>query len=907
MELARDLGPKPAAFDVILRDGQSLHVRPIRPDDRERLQDLFYRVSPETRYLRFHYVKNYISDKELKYYTEVRPPDRSAFVATQGEAEAERIVAVARWDRLADDRTTAEVAFLVEDNIQVRGIGTALLEQLVMTANRYKVKRFVGHVLPENTRMLELFEESGFKVTRELEEGTLHILLDIAEQEEYTERQAIREHIARSAGVRRLLYPHSVAVIGASRDPESVGGAVFRNLLNGGFSGTVFPVNPNTRSVAGVLSYPTVLEVPSDIDLAVIVVPARFVLGVVDDCGKKGVRGLVIISVGFGEAGPEGVERERQLREKVLAYGMRMIGPNCLGILNSDPEVKLDATFSPQKPPMGNIGLGSQSGALGLALLDYAQSINLGIAHFVSLGNSVDISSNDLLEFWEDDAKIEVILLYQESFGSPRKFSRIVRRVARKKPIVAVKAGKSQVGAKAASSHTGALAAADVAVDAMFRKAGVIRVDSIEEMFDVAESLAYQPIPKGNRVGILTNAGGPGVLAADACEGLGLKVPQLSKETQDKLREFLPPEAALGNPVDMIASAQPEAYREALSILLKDPGLDAIVLIYIPPLVTRPEDVAANVRKAMARYRGNKPVLANFMMSQGSRVDLRIDSKRYVPSYIFPESAVRALARAYQYSQYLKQKEGRVPKFPEIDAERARKALLASAKITGEGTWLLPEVASNLLKEYGISMVETRVAKTAEEAAEEMLSLDIPIAMKIRSSSVVHKTDVGAIALGLMTEHDVKHAFHNIMKRLKAAGLKERTEGVVLQPMVQGAQEVIVGMSQDPMFGPLVMVGMGGTQVELLKDVVFSLHPLTDVDAERMLRQLKSFPLLEGWRNTPTRDIEALRDVILRFAALIEDFPEIDQMEINPLMVMSDNGGCVAVDVRIFVKSVREA
>lgn len=899
-------GAKPAGEEVILKDGQSLYVRPIRPDDKERLKDLFYRVSPETRYLRFHYVKNYISDKELRYFTEVRPPDRAAFVATTGEGGAERTVAVARWDRLRDDRKTAEVAFLVEDTIQVRGVGTALLEQLVGAAAKYKVKRFTGAVLPENTRMLHLFEESGFKTTKSLEEGVICITLDIEEQEEYEERQAAREHLARSAGVRRLLYPHSVAVIGASRDPESVGGAVFRNLLGAAFHGAVFPVNPNAASVGGVLAYPSVLDVPSDIDLAVIVVPAARVLDVVDDCGKKNVRGLVIISAGFGEAGPEGIERERLLKQKVVSHGMRLIGPNCLGIVNSEPNVRLDATFSPVRPPMGNLALGSQSGALGLALLDYANSINLGISHFVSIGNSVDISSNDLLEFWEDDENVDVILLYLESFGHPRKFSRIVRRLSRKKPIVAVKAGKSQVGARAASSHTGALAAADVAVDALFREAGVIRVDTIDGMFDVAQALAYQPIPKGPNVGIITNAGGPGVLAADACVGMGLNVPTLSKQTQDKLREFLPREAALGNPVDMIASAEPQAYEKALSIMLRDRDLDAILLIYIPPLVTRPEDVAASIRRAMSGYRGKKPVLANFMMSAGSRVDLRIDDKRYVPSYIFPESAVRALARAYHYSVHRRRPEGRIPKFPEVDAEKARRALEDSTKLTREGTWLLPEVAEDLLKEYGIPMIDTRIAASAEEAVEQALTLDVPIAMKVRSSSVVHKTELGAIALGLMTEKEIKLAFHDIMRRLKAAGLREQAQGVVLQPMVEGAQEVIVGMSQDPVFGPLVMAGMGGTEVELLKDVAFSLHPVTDVDADQMLRQLKSFPLLEGWRNNPVRDVDALKEVLLRFSALIEDFPEIDQMEINPLMVFEKGHGCVAVDVRVFVKAVPE-
>lgn len=888
-------------LEVILRDGQSLHVRPINPEDKERLREFFYRLSPFTRYLRFQHVKNNISDEELAYFTEVELPERCAYIATMGEGSEQRIVAVGRYDAVPGMQS-AEVAFTVEDNIQVRGIGTALLEKLAQTAASYRIKRFLAGVLPENTRMLELFDESGFKITRELNEGVYQISIDLEQQEEYAKRQAVREHIARSAGVRRLLYPKSVAVIGASREPDSVGGALFRNLLNGGFTGPVFPVNPYATSIAGVLSYPSVLEVPGDVDLAVIVVPAPKVLEVAEECGKKGVWGLVVISVGFGEAGQEGKERERLLKEKMLAYGMRVIGPNCLGILNSDPRIQLNATFSPIKPPPGNLSIGSQSGALGLALLDYAESINLGVAHFVSIGNRIDISSNDLLEFWEDDQDTDVIVLYLESFGNSRKFTRIARRVSKKKPIVAVKSGKSKVGARAAASHTGALAATEVAVDAMFERAGIIRVNTIEEMFDVSEALANQPLPKGPRVGIITNAGGPGILAADACEGSGLVVPSLSEETQEKLRRFLPQEAALGNPVDMIASAQPDAYRQALSIMLDDDDLDAIILIYIPPLVTRPEDVAAAIRAVMTEYTGDKPVLANFMMSAGSTVDLCLGPGRYVPSYIFPESAVLALARAYHYSKYREQDEGRLPEFKEIDTDRARNSLAALDIDQELGTWVGPDIVMQLFKEYGIPMVETLIAGSAKEAAEYAAKLGFPVAMKMRSATITHKTDVDGIVLGLTSEAEVWYAYEKMMERFEASGIKDQIEGVIVQPMVQGAQEVIIGMSLDRVFGPLVMLGLGGTQVELLKDVSFSLHPLTDVEPDRMLNQLKGLPLLQGWRGAPLKDIDALKDVLLRFSALIEDFPEIEEMEINPLMVLDAGKGCVAVDARVLIR-----
>lgn len=483
--------------------------------------------------------------------------------------------------------------------------------------------------------MLRVFEESGFIMTKTLHEDAYELTFDLEQQEEFSKRQALREHISRSAGMRRMLYPKIIAVIGASRDLESVGGKVFRNILYNNFAGTIFPVNPRAAAINGVMCYPSITVIPGDVDLAVIVVPAKAVLDVVEECGKKGVWGVVIISAGFAESGPEGKEIQRLLREKILSYGMRCIGPNCLGILNTDPKVNLNATFAPITPPRGNLSISSHSGALGLALLGYAKSNNLGIAHFASIGNRIDVSSNDLLEFWEDDANTRVILLYLESFGNARKFSRIARRISRKKPIIAVKSGRSDVGGRAASSHTGALAASDVAVDALFRQAGVIRVNTIEEMFNVAKLLAHQPLLQGPRVAILTNAGGPGVLAADAAVGWGLSIPTLSGETQAKLSAILPKEAALANPVDMIASAPGEQFEKSLRVLLDDPDVDAVIVINIP--IRQPEEIAAGIKEAMVEYKGEKPVLACFMMPEALGVNLRYGSgdalgaRLYVP------------------------------------------------------------------------------------------------------------------------------------------------------------------------------------------------------------------------------------------------------------------------------------
>lgn len=725
-------------------------------------------------------------------------------------------------------------------------------------------------------------------------------------REESIKRLAFEERTTRAAGVRRLLSPKSVAVIGASRDPRSVGGAVFQNLLRGGFKGIVFPVNPNAPSVAGVMSYPTVLDVPLDVDLAVIVVPAAVVLDVVEQCGRKGVSGLVVISAGFGEAGTEGRERERLLKEKVLSHDMKLIGPNCLGIINTDSAVRLNATFSPvAEPRQGGLGIGTQSGALGLALLEYAEKMGMGIRSFVSIGNRVDISSNDLLAFWEDDAETEVIALYLESFGNPRTFSRMARRVARKKPVIAVKAGRSEAGARAATSHTGALAAADVAVDAMFRQAGVIRVNTILEMFKVVKLLLNQPAPAGPRVGILTNAGGPGVLAADACEGWGLSVPSLSERTQEKMRKFLPREAALANPVDMIASAPPESYEKALKAMLEDPDIDSVIFIYIPPLVTRPEDVARAVRGMMAGYEGGKPVLACFMMLEEPAVDLSTGHGRSIPSYVFPEDAVQALALSYKYSLYKERQEGSMVRFKDIDRDGTRKELFGKVTPAMEGTWLMPEQAAWLLGRYGIPVSETRAAMTPEEAARQAADIGFPVAMKVRSTTIVHKTDVGGIRLGLDSEDDVAVAFREMALGLKKEGKKDGMQGVVVQPMADKGEELIVGMVQDPVFGPLIMMGFGGVRVEATKDIAFSLHPLASVDPQRMLEQLKGRRLLEGWRGTPPGDIEALKDVLLRFSALVEDFPEIDQIELNPLILHEKGKGCTAVDVRAMVKEMQ--
>ncbi len=713
-----------------------------------------------------------------------------------------------------------------------------------------------------------------------------------------------------SHGLDAIFRPRTVAVIGASRDPRTVGGAIFRNLLRNGFQGAVYPVNPGADVVQSVRAYPTIREVPGPVDLAVVVVPARHVLEVAEACGEKGVRGLVVISAGFKETGEAGGARETALRELVRARGMRLIGPNCLGVLNTEEGVKLDATFAPIYPPPGRVAFSSQSGALGLAILDLASQLNIGISHFASVGNKADVSGNDLLEYWERDPGTDVILLYLESFGNPRRFLEIARRVGRKKPVVAVKSGRTGAGMRAASSHTGSLAGADTAVEALCVQSGVIRCDTIEELFDVAMPLATQPIPRGNRVGIITNAGGPGIMASDACETRGLEVVTLSEDTVRGLRAFLPPEASTRNPVDMIASAVPESFEKAIRLVAADPNVDAMLVLYVPPIVTEPLDVArAIVRgneaaKADARAAGRepKPVLSCFMGSHGVPAGLRSLHEGHIPSYVFPESAAIALSRVVRYGRWRDAPQGATTRFGDVDRARAAGVVAAALRRSGGArAWLGAAETAALLEADGLGRPAEAEARTADEAASAAAAIGFPVAVKLRSATLSHKSDLGGVALGLGDGNAVREAFRGIEARLEAAGRRGEMQGVSVQAMVTDGIETIVGMARDPSFGPLLMFGMGGVQVELLKDVVFRVHPLTDLDARAMVTGVRGARLLSGYRGAPPGDVAALEAALLRVSQLAGDHPEIAEMDLNPLKVLAPGRGCVVLDARIAV------
>jgi acetate---CoA ligase (ADP-forming) len=873
--------PREEERDVVLRSGSTLRLRPIRQEDAPALLAFYQRLSPDSLYFRFFSLPKVDAERAAGFCR----VDYDQQFALVGET-AGRIAAVAHYFRLPRRPDRAEVAFTVEDALQGQGVGTRLLERLAEIARARGVTTFEAEVLGHNRRMIDVFRNCGFETSeRRIEAGVERIVLSIAPTPAFEEHAADRSARAAYASMQRLFEPSVVAVVGASRERGKIGAEIFHNL-HGTFRGRAVPINPRAGEILGETCYPRITDVPGHVDLAVIAVPAAGVEAAIDDCAAKGVPAVVVITAGFSETGAEGRRREAALLEKVRAAGMRMVGPNCMGLVNTDPRFRLNATFGPIYPPEGKVALSSQSGALGLALLDYASKLNLGISTFVSVGNKADVSGNDLIQYWSEDPRTEVILLYLESFGNPVRFARIARRVARRKPIVAVKSGRSQAGSRAASSHTGALAESDRVVDALLRQAGVIRTGTLEELFDVAMLLSNQPVPTGRRVGILTNAGGPGILAADACEAQGLELPAFSPRTAAALRAFLPEAASVGNPVDMLASAPPAHYRQAEQILLADDAIDSLLVIFIPPIASNADEVARAIVEGATGAR--KPVLSTFMSARGAPKLLAP-----IPSYPFPESAVIALARAAAYGEWRRRPAGTVSAPPGIE-EAAGRAIVERALKRGGG-WLSPTETEELLAAFGIPMAPARVARTPAAAAAAARGLGFPVVLKAIGPAIVHKTEVGGVRLDLGDSAAVAKEARALKKALGA----DLTDFLV-QTMVPGGVEVIAGVTHDPSFGPLVLYGSGGTLVELLADVAFRLPPLTDEDVDAMLEEVRGTALLRGYRGAPTMDEGALRDLLLRLSALAEVCPEIREMDLNPVKVLTR--GVRVVDARVRVE-----
>ncbi|MEZ5101359.1 MAG: GNAT family N-acetyltransferase [Thermoleophilia bacterium] len=875
------------ARDVILRDGATLRLHQPGPAEAPALLSLFERLTPESLRSRFHGLPA-IGESLVAPFVDPDGVERGTLVGTLGDDDHERVVAIGSWARLRDE-SAAEVAFVVEDREQGRGIGTRLLEQMAIDAGRVGVERFVAEVLPENRRMLHVFEGAGFDVVRSYASGEVEVRFPIAATAEYVERVDQRDHEGVVASLAPLFRPCRVAVVGASPRRGSIGGELFRNVLAGGFAGEAFPINRDGQPVAGVHAETSIRDLPGPVDLAVICVPGEAVLDVAGEALAAGARALCVVSAGFAETGREGAARQEQLLALVRRHGVRLVGPNCLGVAVS--ECGLNATFAPRQFPAGRIGFASQSGALGLALLEAAGPRGLGVSSFVSIGNKADVSTNDLLEWWEDDPATALVLLYVESFGNPRKFSRIARRVARRKPVLGMKAGRSRAGARAASSHTAALAGSDAAVDALFRQAGVIRAQTLEELLDVAALLSSQPLPHGRRAAVVTNAGGLGILCADACETAGIELPSLAPETRAALAPFLPREASLANPVDLLGSATAQTYEAALPVLLRDPNVDALVVLFVPPVVAGVEEVAAAIgRAAEAAADEQKPVLASLVAAEGVPAGIPAGA-RSVPTFAYPESAARALGRAVERAEWLRRAAGATPELNGIDRERAQ-AIVAAGLNGSTDVWLDAVASVLLLEAYGIPTAPIRLAATPDEAAAAARQVGFPCAVKLAEPGA-HKSDRGGVVLDVADQASARAAAAQI------------GEPVLVQPMVAHGVELLAGVVQDPVFGPLVAFGPGGVLAELVGDASFRLAPLTDVDARELVRGGRAGRLVRGFRGAEPADEDALVDILLRLSRLGEDLPELAELDLNPVLARPD--GAIAVDVRIRVRAVEQS
>ncbi len=695
----------------------------------------------------------------------------------------------------------------------------------------------------------------------------------------------------------KIMKPKSVAVIGASTKEHTIGSDIMKRLQEYKFNGNIYPVNPKGGVIEGLQAYTSILEVPGEVDLAIIVVNAKFVLDTIDQCHQKGIKGLCIITAGFKETGKEGAEAEKQLLAKVREYGMRCVGPNCLGVVNTHPEIRLDGCFAESLPERGNIGFVSQSGALGGGILNILKDLNLGFAQFISIGNQADVNAETALEYWENEEDVEQILLYMESIQNPSNFRKLASRISKKKPVLALKAGRSAAGASAASSHTGSLAGADKAANALLNQSGVIREYSLKDLFATAKVFANCPIPKGDRVAIITNSGGPGIMATDAICEHGMQIAQISEETKEKLRSFLPSAASVKNPIDMIASAPIEHYKQTLETVIADENVDMIITIYLPFLGLKDIDVAKALMEIKAKN-PQKPVIGVFMtksefFSTLSEMDVNM------PFFMYAEEAADGLNRLNQQRKWMERPEGKIPTF-NVDYKKAQEII---AKSVNEGRdQLTTRESIDVLEAYGIRVCKSGFATTEEEAVTIANSIDYPVVMKMTSKTTSHKTDVGGVRVNIQSEAQLRAEYKDLIAKLEERGLLDGLEGVIIQEMVKGNREMVCGIATDPQYGPMMMFGLGGVFIEVMKDVTFRIAPLTDIDAKEMIKSVKAYKLLEGARGTKPAQMEQIEETLLRLSQLVNDFKFIDELDINPLLISEKTGEGIAVDGRIKVR-----
>jgi len=695
----------------------------------------------------------------------------------------------------------------------------------------------------------------------------------------------------------KIMKPKSVAVIGASTKPKTIGSEIMQRLRDYKFNGKIYPVNPKGGIIEGFQAYTSILEVPGEVDLAVIVVNAKFVLDTIDQCHQKGIKGLCIITAGFKETGKEGAELEKQLSQKAKEYGMRVVGPNCLGVLNTNPDISMDATFAESLPVKGDIGFVSQSGALGGGILNILKDLNLGFAQFVSIGNQADINAETMLEYWENDDDVKQILLYMESIQNPANFRKLASRITKKKPILALKAGRSAAGASAASSHTGSLAGADKAAAALLKQSGVIREFSLKNLFANAKAFSNCPIPKGNRVAIITNSGGPGIMATDAICESGMQMAKITDETKEKLRSFLPSAASVKNPIDMIASAPIEHYIQTLETVIADENVDMIAVIYLPFLGLKDIDVAKALMEIKAKN-PQKPIVGVFMTTSDFFTKIS-NMEVNMPFYMYAEEAAEALLRLDEQRRWMEKPAGKVPCY---DVDRAKVENIIRKSILEGRDQLTTLESIDVLQAYGIRACKYGLAVNEDEAANVANNIGYPVVMKMTSKTTSHKTDVGGVIVNIRSEEQLRDEYKGLISRLEAKGLLEGLEGVIVQEMVKGSREMVCGIATDPQYGPMMMFGLGGVFVEVMKDVTFRIAPLTDNDAMEMIKSVKAYKLLEGARGTTPAQIDQIQETLLRLSQLVSDFNFIDELDINPLLISEKTGEGIAVDGRIKVR-----
>ena len=868
---------------ALLADGATVEIRPACSADFDAVKAMHEAMSPDHLYLRFFNFSRSAPETEARRICREPRPGHLALLALA----AGQVVGCASYDAPAGDHT-AEVAFAVADHMQHRGIASLLLEHLVSSARNDQITMFTAETLSENTPMLQVFADAGLPVHRHFADGVAEITFPLPNQDggtaldRYLNAVAERERRADIASLRHVLAPESVAVIGASRRRGSVGRAILDNIRGGGYAGRLYVVNPKARQIGGERCFASALDLPEPADLAVIAVPGPAVLDVAEQCGQRGVCSLVVVTSGLDAAACA------DLLATCRTHGMRLVGPNCFGV--AVPGIGLDATFADRHPEPGVAGLVMQSGGLGVAMVDQLSRLGIGISSFASVGNKLDVSSNDMLMWWEHDGVTKLAVLYIESFGNPRKFARTARRVGANMPILAVEAGRSAAGQQAAASHTAAVATPLVSREALFEQAGVITTSSFGELVEAAALLATQPVPAGRTVAIVSNVGGAGVLAADACADLGLIVHRPHGLTSRRLRALVPDTGAVGGPVDTTAAIPAESFRQCLELIAADSEVDAIIALVLATAATG--DLVGAIQQADVGV-----PLAAVVLDQPESVRLipRRDSKEsgvQIPAYGYPEAAAVAVARAARYGAWRTEPSGQVPTLPGIRSGDARALVHAFFRTTLGGGWLPPELTAELLRCYGIPLAELTPARSEDEAVSAFEAAAGPVVLKADVPGLLHKTDAGAVELDLRTETDVRRAYRALADRFG-----ERQRQVLVQPMIADGTEVIVGVVDDHVFGPLVVFGLGGVATEVLADHAARLTPLTDTDADKLIHGIRSAPLLLGHRGSPAADLGALRDLLLRVSRLADDLPEVTELDLNPVIARPD--GATVVDARI--------